>query len=374
MKHTFFLVVIVFSLISCNTKTTKIVVENTLDFARNGEIVEVEIADLMLDFDTKSYVLKNEKGEETPYQLLSGSESRLLIFPADVPAQSSAAYTLEEGTPSPVAVRTYARFVPERKDDFAWENDIAAYRMYGPALADENPSNGVDVWMKCSDDPVMDRIYADRLERNISYHENHGIGLDCYDVRHTMGAGGIAPYTSAFWIGDQFSRYEVIETGPLRCIFTLIYDSIRVEDTYYEEIITITTNAGSMLNKAVVRYNGIEKPLKLAGGIFMHEENGVTFYNKENRVIGYAENAVSNKGVPEGKTYIGVYMPDATDEPLEADSHYAILADYQAGNEFTYYFGGGWSKWKFPQDDDWFNALVRFAQTQKEPLKTQVIR
>jgi hypothetical protein len=363
---------LVFSLISCNSKLTKIVVENTLDFDRKGEIVEVKMADLALDFNAKSYVLKNEKGMEIAYQLLSGNEA-LLIFPADVAAQSSVTYTLEEETPAPVAVKTYARFVPERKDDFAWENDIAAYRMYGPALANENPSNGVDVWMKCSDEPVMDRIYADRLERNLSYHENHGYGLDCYDVKHTMGAGGIAPYTSAFWIGDQFSRYEIVETGPLRCIFTLIYDSIRVEDTYYEERITITTDAGSILNKALVRYSGVEKPMKLAGGIYMHQKNENPFYDKENRVIGYAGNAVSNKGVPEGKTYIGVYMPDATDEPFVEDNHYAILADYQVGNDFTYYFGGGWSKWKFSTDEDWFNALVRFSQSQKKPLKTTVI-
>ncbi|MDR2683031.1 MAG: DUF4861 domain-containing protein, partial [Dysgonamonadaceae bacterium] len=346
-------------------KSTKIVVENTLDFDRKGEIVEVKTTDSALDFNTKSYVLKNEKGAEIAYQLLPGSEA-LLIFQADVPAQSSVTYTLEEGTPAPVTAKTYARFVPERSDDFAWENDIAAFRMYGPALAAiENPSNGVDIWMKCSDEPVIDRIYADRLERNLSYHENHGVGLDCYDVKHTMGAGGIAPYTSDFWIGDQFSRYEIVETGPLRCIFTLIYDTIRVEDTYYEETITITTDAGSILNKAVVRYKGVDKPVKLAGGIYMHQESGVRFYNKENKVIGYAEDAVSNKGVPEGKTYIGVYMPDAAYEPIEKDNQYAILADYQTGNEFTYYFGGGWSKWKFPEDDDWFNALLHFSQSKR---------
>ena len=29
---------------------------------------------------------------------------------------------------------TYARFVPEREDDFAWENDLVAFRAYGPAM------------------------------------------------------------------------------------------------------------------------------------------------------------------------------------------------------------------------------------------------
>ena len=45
----------------------------------------------------------------------------------------------------PEGQRVFGRFVPERKDDFAWENEYAAFRMYGPALAPENPSNGVDM-------------------------------------------------------------------------------------------------------------------------------------------------------------------------------------------------------------------------------------
>ena len=33
-----------------------------------------------------------------------------------------------------VKAKVYGRYVPERKDDFAWENEYAAFRMYGPAL------------------------------------------------------------------------------------------------------------------------------------------------------------------------------------------------------------------------------------------------
>ena len=38
-----------------------------------------------------------------------------------------------------VTPKVYGRHVPERKDDFAWENEYAAFRMYGPALKPENP-------------------------------------------------------------------------------------------------------------------------------------------------------------------------------------------------------------------------------------------
>jgi hypothetical protein len=363
-----FLFLLCCSIFSCSAKPVKIVVENTLDFDRKGEIVEVEIAQLAADFKAKSYILKTADGKEVAYQLSAANGTALLIFQADVPAKSATTYNLVEGTPAPATVKTDAHFVPERKDDFAWENDLAAYRMYGPALADEYPSNGVDLWLKNTEKPVMAQFYADELQRGISYHVNHGLGLDCYDVKHTMGAGGIAPYTSKLWIGNHYDHYEILETGPLRSVFTLVYDSVLVEDTYYKQTITITADAGSVLNKALVRYEGIEKPLRLAGGIYLHKEKAITFFDKENKMIAYAENAVSNAGVPEGRNYVGVYMPTATGDPIEEDNHYAILSDYQAGSEFVYYFGGGWSKWQFPTDEDWIKALIQFSQAKKTPL------
>jgi hypothetical protein len=160
----------------------------------------------------------------------------------------------------------------------------------------------------------------------------------------------------------------VLENGPLRSVFTLTYDSVRIDNTYYQETITITADAGSLLNKAVVRYEGAGAPMKLAGGIYLHQEKGILFAGQANQVIGYAENAVSVAGEPEGRNYVGVYMPEATDT-IETDNHYAILGEYQVGDELIYYFGGGWSEWKFPTDQDWFNALVRFSQAKKEPLK-----
>ena len=65
--------------------------------------------------------------------LLAGSEILRLLGakPADGPALLKAAEKLvaEDVTP-----RAYARLVPERKDDLAWENDKVAFRVYGPAL------------------------------------------------------------------------------------------------------------------------------------------------------------------------------------------------------------------------------------------------
>ena len=86
------------------------------------------------------------------------------------------------GCRTEMQTRVCGRYVPERKDDFAWENEYAAFRMYGPALANENPSNGVDLWLKNSPALVIDTMYGRELLDHRPYHINYDGNLDCYKV------------------------------------------------------------------------------------------------------------------------------------------------------------------------------------------------
>jgi hypothetical protein len=227
--------------------------------------------------------------------------------------------------------------------------------------------------MKYKDEPVMDALYAGELEQKISYHEDNGLGgLDCYDVNKTLGAGGTSPYTDRLWIGNAFDRYEILENGPLRSVFTLYYDnSIPVDGSFYSKKITITCDAGSPLNKGMVKFEG-DKSIQVATGIFMHRDSANTVYDKANKIISYTKNAFSNKGVPQGQTYIGVYTPNMTGEPFIEDKNYAVLNNYKNGDELIYYFGGGWSKWKYPTEQDWLTALKQFSLAKQNPLKVVI--
>ena len=371
MKKILFVVasVILFAACSQKQESYEIILGNTSDFDRVNEMVEVDISIFELDFAGKSYVLTGQDGMEVTYQTLNKDGNvYAIIFQANIKANSSFSYTITEGVPAEIAPRTFARYVPERKDDFAWENDIAAYRMYGPALRRENPSNGVDLWLKRTDELIVDKFYNDELKNKLSYHIDHGQGLDCYKVGHTLGAGGIAPYTSQLLVGDHYNTQELIFSGPLRSEFKLTYDTVKIDGVLYKQTITITADAGSIMNKAVVKYEGNDIPLKLAAGIFLHDGKGVKLEDTKNGLIGYAEDAVSEiEGLPSGRNYVGVHIPGASDIRLEGD-HLLILKDYKLGQEFTYYFGGGWSKWKFPKDEDWFNELDRFARIKRESL------
>jgi hypothetical protein len=352
-----------------------IIVTNKLGIDRKGEIVEVNLSALKISFVSKSWILKNRENKEIGYQLIynGNKKPQSFIFQVDVKPNSSTKYILTEGKPALVKSKTFARFVPERKDDFAWENDFAAYRMYGPALANENPSNGVDFWSKCTDELVVDQRYKDDLYKGISYHIDHGKGLDSYKVAHTLGCGGIAPYTSGkLWVGNHFDHYRIIEVGPLRSVFTLIYDSLKVGKLFYKEELTITADAGSIFNKAEVKYSGPAQKMELAAGIYLHNGKGVLKQIISNGTSAYAEEAISDAGVPSGRNYVGFYIPSPVNEALKNDEHAFMTSSYKTGESFTYYFGGGWSKWIFPTDEAWFNAINRFSEISRNPLRITV--
>ena len=77
----------------------------------------------------------------------------------------------------------------ERRDDFAWENDRTAHRMYGKALETwaQEPltSSSVDVWFKRTRRLVINDWYMVD-----DYHRDNGEGADMYSAGKSRGCGG----------------------------------------------------------------------------------------------------------------------------------------------------------------------------------------
>lgn len=352
----------------------RIEITNPFPFDRVNEMIEIRAAQLGT-LTPGRFVIMDQDNKEVPYQLIYNGTTTIqsLIFPINVKTGTRETYTLRAGRPAPVTPLTSARFVPERRDDFAWENNIAAYRMFGPALAPNNPSNGVDLWLKRTEELVVDSFYRNELVHGKSYHIDHGQGLDCYIVGNSLGAGGVAPYTdTTLWIGKHFDRYRVIETGPLRSVFRLYYDSVKVKGKLYQKQITITTNAHSVLNRAVVKLTGPSQKMQLATGIFLHDGKGNL--QRSAGMIVYGERAVTETGVDMGQNWVAVLLPARETAYKIQDLHALLLTDYVPGNEFTYFFGGGWSQWKFPTQQDWLAAVQHFNRTNRHPVTINIVR
>lgn len=259
----------------------------------------------------------------------------------------------------------FGRQVPERLDDFTWENDRMAYRVYGPALAadGQNPSNGVDIWLKKTEDLIVDKFYKDELEGGLSYHVDRGLGLDCYKVGHTLGAGGIATFVDGqIAVEGNYTTAEVLSMTPANLTFQLTYDNVKSGDKVLTKKVIVSLDAGSQMNKATVSYDGDFETLELAAGIFIHDGSGVQLIDQENGFLAYAEDAVSDAGVPAGRNYVGVIFTTPVTAVFTDDVHMAGIVNYTKGEELVYYFGGGWSEWGFDTDDAWFDYVKNFQK------------
>ena len=286
----------------------------------------------------------------------------------------------------PEVQRVYGRYVPERKDDFAWENEYAAFRMYGPALRPENPSNGVDLWLKSTSELVVDSFYYREHVLGLPYHINYGKGLDCYKVGHTAGCGGLVVVCdSQTYVGGAYDRWEIIEQTNDKLVFRLEYDSLLVDNQILQESITITAQAGQLFNKAEVVLTSasnhhFERPLLVGGGIYMHDTIDNYIVCEKCGLVSYAEDALSDKNAAkmnyehngsttQGRSYVAVITPGAAQQGV-VDGNLVSLKPYTLGDTLVYYFGAGWSQWydednkqTFATDEAWFETIKTIATT-----------
>ena len=174
----------------------------------------------------------------------------------------------------------FGRDAPERKDDFAWENQEVAYRIYGPALeATGEIASGIDVWSKRVPNFVIDSFYkrdADGARTHnpqLSYHKDNGQGLDSYYVGPTRGCGGTAVFADGkLFVSKNYTRLQILADGPIRFSFEVTYAPWNAEGTTVSETKRISLDAGTHLNRIVSTYSFAgPSTLNLVAGIALHE-------------------------------------------------------------------------------------------------------
>lgn len=374
MKKILFLFTLTMIFCGCNADRMKIIITNTLPIDRNAETVEIAIADIaskLSDMNPEELIVTDSKGNEIPSQVIyeGKSEPVSLIFQADVKADSHVTYFIIKGTPADYVAKAFGRFVPERMDDYAWENDRIAFRIYGTALIEKDgPSNGIDVWIKRTDKMVIDRWYADYLSGKNSYHDDNGEGCDCFKVGRTLGAGAMAPFVNdSLWLGINFMSHETLDNGPLRTSFRLKYPPFMVNGTMVSETRTFSLDAGSQLSKVTEEFTGLNEQFPVAAGIIKRAEGSVIEVPDGTAAIAYRLDGGSN-----GITYVATLLPFPDAATIEKSNHLLITGKYSPGTPLTYYTGAGWSKWGFETDTAWIDYLVAFSKKISTPLRLSI--
>lgn len=257
---------------------------------------------------------------------------------------------------------------PDRKDDLIWENGFAGYRAFGPALqATGERAYGYDLFTKSVPYPVMkDRFDKALGPEKISFHLDHGNGMDSYGVGPTLGGG-----TAALVDADGQIVYpwcwkeaEILENSPERFQVSLTYSPVMVNGREVVEHRLITLDAGSRLNRVDITYDGLPGPTPIVTGIVVHMENPSGWY-ADNHLLAVADLGDRNVG-QNGEIYCGVVFPtgfESSDyEPLvqpegSAIGHVLGHSVYYPGEAFTYWFGSGWSKAGINGLESWTSIL-----------------
>ena len=394
---------------ACNdSRTVTVTVTNPLAMERSNEMVEVSmetVTDRLGLADTAQIVVLNADGQQVPYQITYDGK---VIFPAAIVAGGTATYTIQTGTPEAFDVKACGRCYPERMDDMAWENDLVAFRAYGPALQAKGERGfGYDLFTKYNTtEPILEAMYAKELDketlakiaelkktdpkaaaelsRERSYHIDHGYGMDCYAVGPTLGAG-----VAALMVNDSiiypwcYKNQEILDNGPLRFTVKLEFTPLTVKgDSTVVETRLITLDAGSHLNKTAVSYSNLKETLPIVAGIVLHEPDGAVVADAANGYITYVD---PTTGPDNGKIFMGAAVPTVVKdaktvlfsekekkERNNADGHVLAVSDYEPGSEYVYYWGFAWDKADIKTADAWNRYMADFAQKVRNPLTVKV--
>jgi len=405
------------------SRTVKVSVTNPSDFRRNCETVEINHG--LPEPNISGLPPTNEL-----WAVMDGLSSRVLnsqaynpgtnfsptlLFQVDLaPHETRTYYILDASAlaaiPQPI-IKTFARYVPERHDDFAWESDRIAHRIYGPALetwkAEPLTDSGIDVWVKRTRGLVVNQMYG-----TMNFFDTNGPSQDDYKVGHTRGCGGLGIWSDGkLHVSKNWRTWKVITTGPIRSEFELTYDAWDAGDgRMVSETKRISIDAGSNLSRMESTFSSDDKsPLELGIGLgerpgdndFVSEDSpevdswqnstdkGLVVQNQSAGSMTYWQPQDFAKGV------IGtaIVLPANSIESFTNDnanlpaSKFAppthtmtegqpglrsmlAIAPAQIGVPFVYYIGAGWNEsGDFPNAASWNDYIHHFIERRDQPLQ-----
>ena len=388
----------------------KITVSNPIHGARM-EMVEVDITTLKkkTGIQDNGIVVIDADGKEIPSQITYDGK---LIFQAGVGSKGKSVYYAQQGTPKQYETRVKGRLFIERQDEFGWENDCVAYRVYGHGGA-----VGYDLFNKSTSDLMLDYWYAseqnqemrsvskqlhdrgyhdlaDQVYNAFCYHIDHGKGMDCYTVGPTLGGGANALLNEdgSLFMPKCYKTFEILDQGPLRFTVRFTYPEQNFNREKIMETRIISLDAGSHFNRVAISYRGLTKPYNMVAGTVVHKSNPSAYIiSNENGYLGYedlGDASVYNEKYRNelskqmGKIYIGLLFPEKSismsyqqRENGIAAGHILASMLYKPNTTYIYYFGSGWDKnpnTNLNSLTDWEAYLNKAAQWMRQPLKVKL--
>ncbi len=268
--------------------------------------------------------------------------------------------------------KVMARYVPERMDDFVFENNLVCGRIYGEALEGNPTSPGIDIWVKLPGALVADDWYRHFSEEGSEdyYHHDHG-GKDCYKVAVSLGGGASAPVIDGQLVlpPTNYRSWEILEDSPERIVFRLDYPEWEFdgEKIALSKTITVTPDTYFFKAEDLWTFSGKHgESLEIAAGINRHtalqtieNEN----FGKDSYALWEHASDTSHES-EDGMLGVAVYMPGAESVRLSDDGiHGIVTRTVKSGETLEYCFGSCWSKGNIKSAEEWFNTVNALSES-----------
>ena len=369
---------------TCSAASKQLAVKavNQLQIARPNQTIELSANDLgaLGEKDLEKVHVRDSGGKEVVCQAVDMDGDYVpdhVIFQADFAPGESKIFTATTGRKHVYTkdqFKAFGRFVRERFDDFAWENDRIAHRMYGKALEtwknEPLASSTVDIWSKRVSRMVINDWYM--LD---NYHEDAGEGADFYSAGSTRGCGGNGLWAGdRLWVSRNFVQSRVLANGPIRVMFELTYEPFDVNGISVAETKRVTLDGGQNLDHFESFYQPYTRPEKrvtLTTAIGLKKVAGEQ--QELNAQHGWLVSweAMENSAGQQGVAL--VFNPKLFEKQAEDKLNQLIVCKVSEKNVASYWAGFCWDKaGQFANEAAWKAYVDDFAQGLASPIEVSV--
>ena len=356
-----------------------VTVKNPIDLNRSNETVILNVAELKRVLpvdDVRKIHVRDDAGKEVLTQAVDNNDDGTFddyIFQTDIGPNASKTFALTVGerqVPKKEDFKAYGRFVQERRDDFAWENDHIAHRMYGKELETwpQEPltSSGVDIWTKRTPRLIVNEWYM-----TDDYHHDHGDGADMYSVGKSRGCGGNGIYVDGkLYTSANFVRSHSYANGPIRVMFELEYPAWNTGGAQITEVKRITLDAGQNLDRFESRYTVQGNSTTLSHAVGIKKNPGAV-----QSTVPEAGTLRTWEPVKADGSQLGcavIVHPNEVVKFAEDPGNYLIVTKLPTDGIVSYYAGFGWNTFGFPSVEEWDRYVSDYARRIKSPLQVTV--
>lgn len=235
---------------------------------------------------------------------------------------------------------TYVRFIEERKEDFAWENDLAAFRIYS-RFAGDGTASGVDFWAKSVDYPIVDQWYANNAN-GLSYHKDHGQGADFYNVGKGRGTGGTGVWVDGkLYCSKNYASYKIVRNDRDKIEFILYYQPFKAGNRIIQETKRIEMVLGTNFYKISATFEAQDgKEVVAVVGLTTFGAPAVV--EDPSRGLLWVDEKLSNDPRNSSMFSAVAVDPDRLVKMIEYENDRLALFRAGSGEEVEFFAGAGW--------------------------------